>query len=185
MRIHPRTMTSPIQVVLVGREAEGEENLGVRYVGAAVAAAGHRVEILPLNRLDEIPALGRRLIAVAEGACDRIWADRASHAGDCNPGDAAVTLAPRNELPETRVESLLKLRSYASHHEELRLPLPRVPQAEEPTGAILAHRAHGRTARCGRPTSSLAVLAHAPGCVRCARPGGGTRCRLRFRHPGL
>ena len=55
-------MTSSIEIAMIGREAPGEENLGLRYVAGALAAAHHAVRVYALNALAEIPALAERVL---------------------------------------------------------------------------------------------------------------------------
>ncbi|MBN2195184.1 MAG: radical SAM protein [Polyangiaceae bacterium] len=54
-----------MRVVLVG--ADVEENLGMGMVGAALAAARHRVEVVPFNNYDELDAVMARLRAARPG----------------------------------------------------------------------------------------------------------------------
>jgi hypothetical protein len=50
-------------IVLVGRELPGDENLGVRYVASALIAAGRRVSIEPLNEIDDIVSMADRIVS--------------------------------------------------------------------------------------------------------------------------
>ena len=44
-------------VVLLGREREGDENLALRYLAAALEKAGHRPHIIPLCGLPDFPGV--------------------------------------------------------------------------------------------------------------------------------
>jgi len=55
-----------IDVVLVGREQPGDENLALRYLAAALLQAGHRPHIVPLAGPEHLPgALGAAIAASA------------------------------------------------------------------------------------------------------------------------
>ncbi|MGA2448887.1 MAG: radical SAM protein [Polyangiaceae bacterium] len=54
-----------LDVVLVGRELAGDENLGVRYVASALLAAGHRPHIEALNGIEDVARVTDRILSMA------------------------------------------------------------------------------------------------------------------------
>ena len=52
-----------MKVALVG--AELEENLGLRYMAAALEERGHQIELVPFNTGDDIAAAVKQVIAFA------------------------------------------------------------------------------------------------------------------------
>ncbi len=104
--------TNPIDVILACRERPGEENLGARYVAAALAQAGHRPHVLALDGPGSIAPVARRILDAAPplvglaisdpaAALDPLvlgnYLRRAGYRGHLTAGGALATLA-RHEL---------------------------------------------------------------------------------------
>jgi radical SAM superfamily enzyme YgiQ (UPF0313 family) len=102
----------PIDVVLVGRERPGDENLALRYLAAALAEAGHRPRLVPLcgpedhlTAVAAVDASGAPLVGVsipdADAAVDALAFVRAlrrrGYGGHVTVGGALATLV-RGEI---------------------------------------------------------------------------------------
>lgn len=61
--MNTRTAMPVSTVCLVGQETESQENLGLRYVAAALVEAGHRIELMPLDDVSQIDTLAQRIMA--------------------------------------------------------------------------------------------------------------------------